>query len=302
MHITEEKNLKVFIYILIFCVVFILFIVLESIREHKIFKVKKYEISNEKIPEAFKNTRIIMLSDVHNTFYGVENERVLNTIREINPDFIILAGDIPVANTKHGKLNLKAAKFVTELSEITDVYYGLGNHEERMIEKDLLKDDWDNYYKIISSYRGSHKIIFMNNNKLSVKKNRESINIYGLNLELKYYQRFSNCILNPEDITDKLGELNKDKYNILIAHNPDYFESYVGYGADLILSGHVHGGMVRLPLIGGVVSPKPRLFPHYDYGLYVKNNSTMILSNGLGSHSVKLRINNVPEMVVIEFT
>lgn len=276
-------------------------VVLESIREHKKFKVTTYKITNDKIPSEFKNTKAVVLSDMHNTFYGKDNEKILETIKKINPAFIIIAGDMPVANTKNSENNLKSARFVTKLADIADVYYGMGNHEERMMKKELLKDDWKKYTEILDTYKGSHKIFFLDNNKKNIYKNKDSISIYGLNLELEYYKRFSNEKPDKKEIDDKVGASNKESYNILIAHNPDFFESYVTWGADLILSGHVHGGMVRLPLIGGVVSPKPRFFPHFDYGVYKMDNSTMLLSNGLGSHSIKLRINNIPEIILIEF-
>ncbi len=260
-----------------------------------------YNISNEKLPTDFKNSKFVMISDMHNSFYGKNNEKVLNTIKDINPDFIVIAGDMPVANTENETINLKTAQFITDLADISDIYYGFGNHEERMMEKELLKDSWEKYYDVIKTYKGSHNIYCMNNNMLRIYKDKSFINIFGLNLELKFYQRFSNEKLEADEIIEKVGEPDKALYNIIIAHNPDYFESYVGWGADLILSGHVHGGMVRLPFIGGVISPKPRLFPHFDYGKYEKDKSIMLLSNGLGSHSIKLRINNIPEIVVIQF-
>ena len=276
-------------------------VVLESIREHKKFKVTTYKITNDKIPLNFKNTRIVVLSDMHNTFYGDNNEKVLKAVKNINPAFIILAGDMPVANTKNIEMNLKSARFVAKLSDIADVYYGMGNHEERMMEKEILKEAWKKYTEILDTYKGKYNIYYLNNDMIKIKKEKEAVNLYGLNLELKYYKRFSNEQPDKKEIDDRLGTSEKGSYNIMIAHNPDFFESYVAWGADLILSGHVHGGMVRLPLIGGMVSPKPRFFPHFDYGEYKKGNSIMLLSNGLGSHSIKLRINNIPEIILIEF-
>ena len=99
---------------------------------------------------------------------------------------------------------------------------------------------------------------------------------------------------------DMLGTPGDEDYNILIAHNPDYFKVYSEWGANLVLAGHNHGGLVKLPFLGGVLSPRLHLFPKYSYGLYKKGESKMILTGGLGSHSLKIRVNNVPELVFIE--
>ncbi|MBQ9277426.1 MAG: metallophosphoesterase [Lachnospiraceae bacterium] len=293
--------MKVLLYILIILIVLIIVIVLESIREHKIFKVKTYIISNDKVPDSFRKKRIVVFSDLHNTFYGDKNEKILSKIKALKPDIIILAGDMPVANSENRENNLKTAGFIAKLLDIADIYYGVGNHEKRMAKLEHLKADWEKYIGIISNYNGKHKLYYLDNKKISLNYDESRINIYGLDLELSYYQRFSKKTLSPEEISGNLGIPNPDEFNILIAHNPEYFKSYIEWGADLILSGHVHGGMVRLPIIGGVISPKPELFPHFDYGQYKKDNSIMILSNGLGSHSIKLRINNIPEILLIEF-
>lgn len=292
--------MKVLLYIIIILIIAALIVVSESIREHKKFNVKTYKITNDKVPDTFKNTRIVMLSDLHNACYGKDNEVLYNRIKELKPDFIIIAGDMPVANSENKTLNFKTAEFIVKISDIADIYYGVGNHERRMLESVHLKKDWIKYQSILNNNSKNKKIYYMDNKRLSVSKGGKRINIFGLDLELAYYQRFSKKNLSEAEIIKNLGRPDKEEYNILIAHNPEFFESYVEWGADLILSGHIHGGMVRLPFIGGVVSPKPRLFPHYDYGEYKKDNTIMILSGGLGSHSIKLRLNNVPELILIE--
>jgi hypothetical protein len=97
------------------------------------------------------------------------------------------------------------------------------------------------------------------------------------------------------------GKLGKcpEEFSILIAHNPDYFDDYARWGADLTLSGHIHGGLVRLPFLGGVLSPKLKLFPKYDYGYFETGGKRMIITGGLGAHNPKIRINNPPELVIV---
>ena len=94
-------------------------------------------------------------------------------------------------------------------------------------------------------------------------------------------------------------ENRETKYEIMIAHDPFYFDAYAETDADLILSGHVHGGIMRLPLLGGVISPRLQLFPKYDGGKFEKNNTTMILSRGLGCHTLPIRIFNPGELICL---
>ena len=114
-----------------------------------------------------------------------------------------------------------------------------------------------------------------------------------------YYKRFRKIKMEDTYLKDVIGTPKKDVYEILLAHNPEYFEEYAAWGADLVLSGHVHGGIMRLPVLGGVISPKLVLFPKYDGGRFEEKNATMILSRGLGMHTLPIRIFNPAELVVI---
>ncbi|MBO6015062.1 MAG: hypothetical protein J6P60_00545, partial [Lachnospiraceae bacterium] len=121
----------------------------------------------------------------------------------------------------------------------------------------------------------------------------------GLEIGRRYYKRFHKKEMKPGYVSKHLGPRNEEAFTILLAHNPDYMDAYAGYGAELVLSGHVHGGVVRLPLLGGVISPALRLFPKYDGGLFVKDETSMILSRGLGSHTIPIRFLNPGELIVI---
>ena len=96
-----------------------------------------------------------------------------------------------------------------------------------------------------------------------------------------------------------VGKANRDRFQILLAHNPVYFEEYARWGADLVLSGHVHGGIVRLPFLGGVISPAFTLFPKYDGGKFERGDSTMLLGRGLGTHTLPVRMWNPGEIVLV---
>ena len=105
--------------------------------------------------------------------------------------------------------------------------------------------------------------------------------------------------MDQDYLASLIGRPDPDSFHILLAHNPDYFPRYAEWGADLVLSGHVHGGIMKLPLLGGVISPSLRLFPKYDGGLFEERNSRMILGRGLGSHTIPIRVFNPGELIEI---
>ncbi|MBQ8924121.1 MAG: metallophosphoesterase [Lachnospiraceae bacterium] len=292
--------LKILLILLIIFICTIILIVLECIRENNKFKIKEYMIKDKKIPQEFNGYKIVMMSDLHCASYGTDNEKLIKAVKDISPDAIIFAGDMIIGSTKLTEDNLKTAELIKKLSKEADCYYGIGNHEKKLnADDEPHKKAWSAYINSIQSDIEHCNIYILDNKKKEIVKNDRHINIYGLDIDVRYYDRLSGKKPDVAYITELLGESEKNTYNMLIAHNPDYLDSYADWGADLTLSGHVHGGLVRLPLLGGVISPKLSLFPKYDYGLFHKNDKAMILSNGLGSHSIKLRINNVPEIVLI---
>ena len=146
------------------------------------------------------------------------------------------------------------------------------------------------------------------------------IRVFGVEIDMDYYQKLHRRDMKVSYLDSLLGRPSPGEYNILIAHNPDYFQAYAGWGADLVLSGHVHGGIMRLPVLGGVLSPALRLFPKYDGGMYVEakhsteakrsteaghaenvreENSRMILGRGLGTHTLPIRVFNPGELIVV---
>lgn len=126
------------------------------------------------------------------------------------------------------------------------------------------------------------------------------IRITGLDLPREYYQKLDRAKLEPKAISRMIGHADRNDFQVLLAHNPVFFDAYAGWGADLTLSGHIHGGIVRIPGIGGVISTSYRLFPKYDGGYYEQNQKKMIVSRGLGSHTIPVRLFNPAELVVID--
>ena len=127
-----------------------------------------------------------------------------------------------------------------------------------------------------------------------------NMDIYGMEIDLDYYKKFQSISMEGDYPDRLLGMPDQTRATVLIAHNPDYFPAYAGWGADLVVSGHIHGGLMRLPVLGGAISPSFKLFPHFDGGQFWEGCSTMILSRGLGAHTLPIRIFNPGELVLIE--
>lgn len=256
------------------------------------FVVTTHKISDQRIRHK---ARAVIIADLHNKRYGKKNERLLAAIEECKPDFIVAAGDILTA--KPGKSMDVAIHFMQELAAKYSVYYGSGNHEHRLILYPEQYGDMGERYEKALKDAGVIRLI---NEHVLLEK--YGIAIYGSEIDRFYYKRFKVQKMELDYLSRILGQVEENSYSVLIAHNPDYFPQYAAWGADLVCSGHVHGGMVRIPFINkGVVSPNVRLFPKYDGGIFKEGKSTMLLSRGLGMHTIPVRIFNPGELLVVDF-
>jgi len=140
----------------------------------------------------------------------------------------------------------------------------------------------------------------LENETLCTKFGSVSVKIHGYELPLEYYRKFNRLSYDIKDLTACFGTPSPEEFHILLAHNPVYFETYADWGADLTLSGHLHGGIIRIPGIGGVITPQAKLFPKYDTGLFEKDGKYMVVSSGLGEHTVPIRIFNPRQLICIE--
>lgn len=258
-------------------------------------EIANYIIENEKIPKEFDEYVIVQISDLHNKSFGKNNCHLINEIDKINPQVIFITGDIIDGENKNFQV---ALDLLNNLTKRYRVYHITGNHEQKALVKKY-KDLYKEYFK------GLDKIpaVYLDNDMIQIKKGTSHINLYGLTIPFKCYKylfdKDKNISLDENFLQDNLPMINKDEYNILLSHTPFYFDEYEKWGADLTLAGHVHGGIIRLPFIGGLLSPNRHFFPKYDLGKYYKNNSTMIVTKGLDGSKVLVRINCKPEIVKI---
>lgn len=256
------------------------------------FVVRTHEITDGRIR---KPLRAVVLADLHNKCYGKQNRKLLKAVRDCHPDCILIAGDMLTA--RPGKSFETALHVLGELAGDYPVYYGNGNHEHRLKLYRRSYGDMAQRYGAALGELGIEPLV-----NAHVFLQSHGIAVYGSEIDKFYYKRFRVQIMEPEYLRQLLGVPDPDVYNVLIAHNPDYFPQYAEWGADLTVSGHVHGGIVRVPFWGrGVASPNVRLFPKYDGGLFREGGSTMLLSRGLGIHTIPFRLFNPGELWVVDF-
>lgn len=245
------------------------------------------------LPCLKKDCRFVLLSDLHNKVYGNENDKVIEAIDKINPNFIIIAGDLVTSRVEVDMTpGIELAK---KLGKKYKVYYAMGNHETKIrLETDKFGGKFEKLKKEVS---GSSVVLLQNEGCYLPEYN---INITGLELDLKYYAHFRVREMEKGYLDKILPKCDKSRCNLLIAHNPSYFEEYSKWGANLVLSGHVHGGIMRLPFIGGVIAPSYTLFPKYDGGVFKNGDSTMLLGRGMGAHTLPFRFFNPAELYAVE--
>ncbi|MCM1272810.1 MAG: metallophosphoesterase [Clostridium sp.] len=261
-----------------------------SFFECRKLKVTRYETGSEgKLSDPVK---FACIADMHCCF--ANGDKILRTLADEKPDAILLAGDMIVCSAKREQDMYRMSGFINRLSEIADVYYGMGNHERELEEDTELAALWEQYVSGLND-----KVTLLRNKTERLNIRGSHIHICGLDIPIKYYGKFRKDKLDFEEMNVLAGENDKSAYTVLIAHNPDFFPVYVKWQSDVILSGHNHGGLLRLPVLGGVISPKPNIFPEYDYGIYEDGTTKMIVTSGVGGHSVMVRVNNIPELVIL---
>ena len=244
------------------------------------------------LPNLKKECKFVLISDVHNKVYGEDNALVLKAVQKITPDFIVLAGDI--VTSKPDEDMTGGIALVKALCKDYKIYYGLGNHEEKIKQH---REKFHEQFTFLKTELAHPNIVWLENEREQIPE--YNITITGLALSLEYFAHFRLKKMEEDYLKSVLGTPDKAKCNLLIAHNPDYFVEYAKWGANLVLSGHVHGGIMRLPLLGGVISPSYRLFPKYDGGVFRENGAVMLLGRGMGSHTIPFRFFNPAQLYAV---
>lgn len=270
--IKKKRNLIILSVISALVLSFIIWIVWSNFS----LQLSTYTVSSDNLPKAFDGYRIAHVSDLHNAEFGSGNEKLLRLLRESSPDVIVITGDI--IDSSRTDVDV-ALDFVKEAVKIAPCYYVTGNHEAG-VSKEVFEKLESTFTELgVKIMRGSEAVI---------EKGGEYISLIGI--DDPSFAEF------PENI-DEISTF--DGFKILLSHRPEYFDKYADWNVDLVLSGHAHGGQFRLPFIGGLVAPGQGLFPKYDAGSFTEDNTTMIVSRGIGNSIIPVRFNNQPELVLV---
>ncbi len=238
-------------------------------------------VQSDRLPAAFDGAKIAQISDLHNASFGQDNQTLLELLRQTNPDIIAITGDL--IDSRRTDVEV-AARFVEQAVQIAPVYYVTGNHESRIPQA----------YAQLKERMQAAGVQILSDRALYWEREGERVQLIGLD--------DPSFATSPGSTTEqKLSTLqDKSCYQILLSHRPELFDSYASAGIDLSLTGHAHGGQFRIPLVGGVFAPSQGFFPKYDAGLYWQGGRAMVVSRGIGQSVIPVRLNNCPEIVLVE--
>ena len=265
------KYIKKFMWLILLCIFFCVYIVIGLTSTQ--LEVTEYTYTSTKLPKDFDGYKIVQLSDLHHKNFGENQSELIELIKAQEPDLILLTGDI--VDEDH-----------TDMTPIEDLFKGIkgiptyyitGNHE-----LDLKASA--QYGKLLV-LMNDYGIVDLDDSSTEIKKGEASIYLHG--------QKFRSYY-----VTDYLPKAETGKFNILMYHCSDYFDLISDYGYDIIFAGHSHGGIVRLPFVGGVFGNSGDYFPDYAGGVYEEDNCTLFSNRGLGDAKVP-RFYNPPEIVSI---
>ncbi len=234
------------------------------------------------LPQGFDGCRLVVLGDLHSTWFGEKNETLLEAVRAQEPEYIFLVGDLLDAfrDLPQGYAGETAAG----LTAIAPTYYVTGNHEWAVGDVPELKKTLE-----------AQGVTVLSNQFVTLERNGDTAVLAGIDDPNGYADQKS-----PETLAEEVRAAYGDPFWMLLAHRNDHFpEQYSLLGADLVISGHGHGGVIRLPFTDGLLSTDRTFFPSYTAGLYEKNGSALFVTRGLGNSGPSFRLFNRPEVAVV---
>lgn len=244
------------------------------------------------LPGLTEAKRVVHISDLHNTFYGKDQAKLMAMVKEARPDAILLTGDLLDKRRSPRKGTLGARSFIRQAVEVCPVYFVPGNHEAEAAGGTL----WPGLRSFLQEM-GVHLLL-----------DREEtlwpgVRILGLMDPAfdPWYGR-KQAARRFRYRGRKLMETKGEGCRILLTHRPEQLDFYARMEVDLVLCGHAHGGQFRLPFVGGLYSPHQGVFPKWTQGVYYRGKTRMLVSRGMGNSAFPLRLLNPPEVIVISLT
>lgn len=245
-------------------------------------EISRYEVKSQKLPESFDGFKIVQLSDLHGAEFGEDGMGLVEKVKELEPDIIALTGDFV---TDEGDL-AAVEKLAARLVKLCPVYFVSGNHEfgsglavkvRNILERAGVK--------------------YLSNEYLTISRGEDGILLGGVEDPLAYAD-----MLSPDELAQKMNDAAPDAFKILLGHRNYWMTEYPELPVDLIFCGHAHGGLIRIPGVGGLIGTDRRLFPDFDAGEYNNGRYTLIVSRGLGNSVPIPRVFNRPEIVCVELS
>ncbi|WP_026896261.1 metallophosphoesterase [Clostridiisalibacter paucivorans] len=279
----KKRKRKTIIYLLaiILLIVFLYY-------ENNGVTVSHYDIKSERIPQSFVGFKILQISDLHNKVFLNKNKGILKKIRDESPDVIVITGDL-IDRRKYNEDN--AMMLINSIKDMAPIYYVTGNHE-----------GWSGKFYSLERKLKENDVTILRNESINIERDNDSIQMIGIDDPAFNTKGYMESYKNIDILNSNMNNIkNRDLYTILLSHRPEMFDLYADKEIDLVFSGHAHGGQIRIPLIGGLIAPDQGLFPKYYQGIYIKGNTSMIVSRGLGNSIVPQRLFNRPEIVVVTF-
>ncbi|HHQ2897162.1 TPA: metallophosphoesterase [Bacillus cereus] len=276
-----KKKINRIVMIICILVGFTIFLYLQN----NLISITEIKITSSKIPSSFKGYKILQISDLHNKKFGDNQDVLIQKMKSIDPDIIAITGDLIDSKSYDAEVSMQ---LIREMVKKYPVYFVTGNHEQ-----------WSGKYNSLEKELKKYGVNVLRNEHVCIRKGEQEINLLGIDdPEFGTGNRDEGNIIIDEIKKAKI-EMQPDRYNVLLSHRPEFIKEYTNERLDLVLSGHAHGGQVRLPFIGGLVAPNQGVLPKYTAGLYVEKNTSMVVSRGLGNSIIPQRILNRPEIVVV---
>ncbi|MBF7153963.1 MULTISPECIES: metallophosphoesterase [Bacillus] len=254
--------------------------------QNNLISITRVDITSSKIPSTFKGFKILQISDLHNKKFGNNQETLIQKVKGENPDVIVITGDLIDSKSYDAEVSME---LIRELVKKYPIYFVTGNHEK-----------WSGKYNDLEKELKKHHVTVLRNEHVTIHKGEQKINLLGIDDPAFVAGNRDEGNVVKDEILKAKFEMKPHAYNVLLSHRPEFLAEYANEKIDLVLSGHAHGGQVRLPFIGGLVAPNQGIFPTYTAGLYEKQNTSMVVSRGLGNSVIPQRIFNRPELVVVQ--
>lgn len=248
--------------------------------ENQTIQIEEITVSSRSLPENFSGFRVAMVADLHGMEFGKDNWRLIETVRKTCPDIIAINGDL-IEDAEQIQM---VGPLIGRLLEIAPVFYVTGNHE------------WyaNNVYELMSLLEEKGVIVLANKYK-TLEIDGQSIVVAGVHDPNGPYD-----MKTPEElVTEIRAAQGEDTYVLMLTHRNNQISLWSSLGVDTVLAGHGHGGIIRLPFIGGLVDTTRTLFPEYTDGLYTQGKTNMVVSRGLGNSGVNFRLFNRPQVPVV---